>query len=222
MRVFVAGATGATGKVFVPLATAARLDLRLHVRPKSAAKTAVAADPRARIFDLADVAALAEALAGVDAVLSLVGTMQRRFASGDTYESSDILSTRQLVAGAVAAGVPTFVLLSSYGAGGGGAYLRMKGECEAIVQASGLSWAIARPSALVSPAGVEGTDGGRTVPWGVEALGAALRSIPGLRGVADDVRPMPLEVLSRAMVAMLGEAGDRVVAGRGLWELGGA
>ncbi|MSQ02754.1 MAG: NAD(P)-dependent oxidoreductase [Myxococcales bacterium] len=220
MRVFVAGATGATGRVFCPLATAAGLELLLHVRPQSAATTAVAADARARVFDLADSTALAEVLVGADAVLSLVGTMQRRFAKGDTYESSDILSTRQLVAGAVAAGVPRFVLLSSYGAGGAGAYLTMKGECEAIVRGSGLAWAIARPSALVSPAGVEGSDGARTVPWGVEALGAALRSLPGLRGVVDDLRPMPLEVLSRALVGMLAEPGGRVVAGRGLWELG--
>ena len=161
MRVFVAGATGATGTVFIPRATAAGLDLVLHVRPQSAAKTPLSADSRARVFDLSDGAALAEGLVGVDAILSLVGTMQRRFDSGDTYESSDILSTRQLVAAATTAGVARFVLLSSYGAGGAGAYLQMKGKCEGIVQGSGLQWAIARPSALVSPDGLVGTDGAR-------------------------------------------------------------
>src|SRR5436305_9844096 len=104
MRIFVAGATGATGQVFVPMATRAGHDLILHVRPQTAARSPLGADPRARIFDLADAGRLREALAGSEAVVSFVGTMRSRFGAGDTYEASDIASARQLVDGAVAAG----------------------------------------------------------------------------------------------------------------------
>ncbi len=216
MRLFVAGATGATGQVFIPMATAAGLDLVLHVRPQSAAKLT---DPRARVFDLADAAALAEAMRGCDAVLSLVGTMRHRFDSGDTYASADVGSTRQLVAGAQAAHVPRFLLLSSMGAGGAGAYLKMKGECEQIVRDSGLEWDIFRPSALVSPEdGPESHHGRRRVPPGTLALGAALRKLPGLTGIVDDYRAIPLEVLCRGFLAVLARpAGRRDYAGRDLW-----
>src|SRR5437588_1098775 len=153
MRIFVAGATGATGRVFVPKAEAAGHDLVLHVRPQSAARSPLGADPRARVLDLGDAAALKDALAGCAAVVSFVGTMRKRFEAGDTYESSDILSTQQLVDGAKAAGVPRFLLLSSFGAGSMGAYLQMKGRCESIVKESGLRWTIFRPSSLVTPEG---------------------------------------------------------------------
>lgn len=217
MRVFLAGATGATGQVFVPAAEEAGIDLVLHVRPRSADKLR---DPRARVFELDDAAALVDALRGADAVVSLVGTMRSRFDQGDTYASADVGSTRALVAGARAAGVPRFLLLSSYGAGGAGAYLKMKGECEQIVRDSGLGWDIFRPSALVSPDGGPASHHGRrTVPPGVMALGGLLRQVPGLRGVMDDVRPIPLTVLCRAMLVALGRpAGNRVWEGRDLWE----
>jgi len=218
MRVFLAGATGATGQVFIPAAEAAGVDLVLHVRPRSADKLR---DPRARVFELDDAPALAEALRGCDAVVSLVGTMRKRFEQGDTYASADVGSTRALVAGATAAGVPRFLLLSSYGAGGAGAYLKMKGECEALVRESGLGWDIFRPSALVSPAdGPKSHHGRREVPPGAMALGGLLRQLPGLRGVVDDVRPIPLTVLCRAMLVSLGgPAGNRVWEGRDLWEV---
>lgn len=220
--VFVAGATGATGRVFEPIATAAGIDLRLHVRPQTASKTPLANDPRARIFDLSDATALADALRGAKAVVSFVGTMKKRFSQGDTYESSDVGSTRALVAGAKAAGVPRFLLLSSYGAGGTGAYLRMKGECERIVRDSGLAYTLIRPSMLVSPhEGAEGTHGKRPRVPVVDGLFRALRAVPPLAGWADDVRPIPLEVVSRAFVRVLLEPLDgKVLEGRDLWALG--
>lgn len=223
MRVFIAGATGATGQVLVPLATQAGHELVLHVRPQTAPRSPLGADPRARVFDLADAPALTQALRGCDALISLVGTMRRRFAAGDTYESSDIASTRQLVEGAIAAGVPRMLLLSSIGAGGAGAYLRMKGECERIVRESPLGWTIFRPSSLVSPAGAsESHHGRRRAPPGGALLGA-IGHLPGLRGPMDDIRPIGIDVLCRAMLRVLAEPHDGVVLrGRDLHALGAA
>src|SRR5258708_37585280 len=138
MRIFLAGATGATGLVFAPLATSAGHELLLHVRPQSRDKTPLASDPRARIFDLADAGALRDAVAGCDAIVSMVGTMRKRFAAGDTYASSDVATAEQVVGAARssvardraatigaarAANVPRLLLLSSFGAGGRGRVL---------------------------------------------------------------------------------------------------
>lgn len=222
MTLFVAGATGATGQVFVPAATAAGLDLRLHVRPHTAPRTPLAADPRARILDLDDADALGAALDGCDAVISLVGTMRSRFASGDTYASSDVGTTEQLVAAARRAGVARVLLLSSVGAGGAGAYLQMKGTCERIVRESGLGWTIFRPSALASPPGAPvGTHGRRWVPPGLTALTAGLRRTPGLGGLVATYGAIPLDVLARAMVRVAVEPRDgAILQGNDLWELG--
>jgi uncharacterized protein YbjT (DUF2867 family) len=222
MRIFVAGATGATGRVFVPRASQAGHDVVFQVRPQSAAKSSLAKERGARVFDLGDGAALVDAMAGAEAAISFVGTMRNRFQAGDTYESSDVLSTRQLTEGARAAKVPRFLLLSSFGAGGMGAYLKMKGECEAIVKASGLRWTIFRPSSLVSPEGApEGTHGARKAPPGAGALFSALRALPGVTGFADDVRPIPIEVVCDAFLRVLAEPRDgAILQGRDLWVLG--
>ncbi len=220
MRIFLAGGTGATGQVLVPLLTKEGFDLVLHVRPKSADKLR---DERARAFELADAAALAGAMAGCDAVISLVGTMRQRFGTGDTYETSDVGSARQLVAAAQAAGVPRFLLLSSLGAGGMDPYSAMKGECERIVRESGLAWTIFRPSALVSPDDAAVSQHGRRQVPGIAILaGNALRALPGLSGWGDDVRPMPIDVLARAFVDTLRSPRDgEIVMGRGMWQRSG-
>ena len=224
MRIFVAGATGATGSVFVPLAEKRGHTLVLHVRPTTAAHHPLGRDDRAVVFDLADTTALRDAIAGCDVVVSLVGTMKKRFSTGDTYETSDIGSTRQLVYAALAERVSRFRLLSSYGAGGPGAYAKMKGECERIVQTAGnIRWTIFRPSALVSPADVDaGHHGRREVPGVVVAAGELLRSLPGCAAWADDVRPIPIEVVARAILSTLESPRDgEILSGRDLWLLGG-
>jgi uncharacterized protein YbjT (DUF2867 family) len=220
MRIFVAGATGATGQVFVPLATDVGHELVLHVRPQTADKTPLAKDPRARAFDLADAKALADAMKGCDAVVSFVGTMRNRFKAGDTYASSDVGSTKQLVAGATASRVPRFLLLSSLGAGGFGAYLKMKGECERAVRESGVSWTIFRPSVLVSPKHAdEGTHGRRKAPPGMEGLFHVLQSVDS-SGWTRQLAPMPIDVLARAFLRVLREPVDgRILEGKDLWSL---
>ena len=223
MRVFVAGATGATGTVFVPLAEKRGHQLVLHVRPVTAAGHPLGRDPRAVVFDLADPDALRQAVRGCDVIVSLVGTMKKRFDQGDTYDSSDVGSTRALVAAALAERVSRFRLLSSYGAGGPGAYAQMKGDCEQLLRGAGnIRWSIFRPSALVSPAQFgESHHGKREVPGFVIGLGNALRALPGLQGWADDIRPIPIDVVARAILATLESPRDgEVLSGRDLWILG--
>src|SRR4051812_636413 len=112
-KIFVAGSTGATGQLLVPLARERGLEVVPHVRPKSAGKGAAGAVA----FELSDAAALEKALTGCTTVISLIGTMRKRFKSGDTYETSDIATAEQLAAAAKKVGVDHFVLLSAVGAG---------------------------------------------------------------------------------------------------------
>ena len=66
-RVFLGGATGATGRAFVEAATTLGLDLVPHVRPQSVHKWDHAVEPA--VFDLSDPAALDTALLGCTVVV---------------------------------------------------------------------------------------------------------------------------------------------------------
>src|ERR1700704_2385302 len=105
MRALVAGATGAVGTVLVPELRRELVEVTPHVRPKTAAAHPLGKDRQALICDLADAAAVDRAMAKCDAVVCLVGTMRRRFKSGDTYESSDYRQLGQL-GGAAKRGPP--------------------------------------------------------------------------------------------------------------------
>lgn len=219
MRIFLAGATGATGLVFEPMATRAGHSLLLHVRPQSKDKSPVAKDERARIFDLQDATALDDALRGCDAVVSLIGTMQKRFASGDTYASSDVATTRMLVDSASRTGVRQFALLSSVGAGGPGSYLKMKGECESFVTQSSLRWIVARPSMLVSPQWAAKSHHGTRDPNGLlTAFFGVASHIPGLHNWTEKTKSIPIDVVCAAILdALEKDAHQAILEGSSLW-----
>jgi uncharacterized protein YbjT (DUF2867 family) len=157
---FIAGASGVVGSALVPLAESRGVAVVPHIRPKPGR----APDPKAAALDLADTPALAEALKRCTTAVQLIGTMRKRFGAGDTYETSDIGTTRQLVLGAKAAGtIDHLVLLSSVGAGAPiGAYLKAKAEAEGIVKNSGIPFTIFRPSAFIGE--------GRNPPPGFGAI----------------------------------------------------
>jgi len=170
-RVFVAGSTGATGRALVRLAERAgvRGQVVPHLRPRGANTTSAAPPPDAIVIDLGDNAGLAQAMRGFTTVIQLIGTMRKRFAKGDTYETSDIGTTLQLADAARAAGVDHMVLLSSVGAGRPmGAYLKAKARAEAIVTGSGMAYTIFRPSAFYGE-GHAGIPGAKPL---LRALGA--------------------------------------------------
>lgn len=200
-RLFVAGATGATGQVLVRLARVKGVEVIAHRRPKAGR----AADPAFADVALDDEAALIAAMRGCSALVQLIGTMKSRFPSGDTYETSDVGTTRQLVSAAKAAGVGHVLLLSSVGAGRPvGAYLKAKAEAERIVRESGLAFTIVRPSAFVGDR--------HQVPSFVVGIAEALR--------LDTYRPIRLEQLAAALlfVASSGEPSG-VLEGASLWDV---
>lgn len=225
MNVLVAGATGAVGTVVVPKLRSAGISVIPHVRPKTAAVHPMGKDPEALICDLSESAKLDPAMARVQTIVCLVGTMKKRFATGDTYEASDYQPVVQLVESAKRAGPDArhFVLLSSLGTrAGAGGYLGWKWKAEEVVRTSGLPWAILRPSAFDSRgSGAQPSDGGERKP--PPLMDGALRlvgAVPGLRGFADDVRPIPIDVLARAIVRVVKDGAPRasVMTGRTLWQ----
>ena len=201
-RVFIAGSTGAVGRHVVRLSGTIGQDIVPHVRPQSAAKTTL--HENAAVLDLNDPEALDAALEGCTTVVQLIGTMRKRFSSGDTYESSDIGTTRSLVAGAQRQDVDHVVLLSSTGAGRPmGAYLKAKAEAETLVRESGLRWTIFRPSSF---------DGeGHRPPPGMGLLTRALS--------LDHLRPIEVPVLANAILHAACSAGPAnvVLEGKELW-----
>jgi uncharacterized protein YbjT (DUF2867 family) len=200
-RLFIAGSSGATGRLVVSLATEQRIPVVAHLRPKPGR---VAGSGQA-MFELTDRPALLAALRGCTTVLQLIGTMRNRFLSGDTYETSDVGTTRALVDAGREAGVDHFILLSSVGAGHPfGAYLRAKAAAETLVRNSGVPWTVFRPSAFV---GEE-----RRPPPGFALITRAL----GLRRW----EPISLPLLARGLLRSASERAPigTVLEGASLWE----
>src|SRR5258706_13248536 len=194
--VLVAGSTGAVGTALVPALRAAGFDVIPHVRPKTAERHALGKDPAALICDLSDAPRLDAAMARAQAVVCLVGTMRRRFAVGDTYESSDYQPVVDLVASAKRVPSPEprhFVLLTAFGARPGGGYLGWKYKAEEVVRQSGLPFAVLRPSFLDSThAGSQASDGTRRKPPPLNGGAPPLtRAPPRLRGFPADRPPQP-------------------------------
>lgn len=199
-RLFIAGATGAVGSTLLRIASTRSLDVVPHVRPKSAASVD---HPAKRVLELAD-PALPDAMSGCTTVVQLIGTMRKRFSSGDTYESSDIGTTRLLVDAAKKAGIDHLVLLSSAGAGRPiGAYLKAKAAAEALVRDSGIPFTIFRPSAFEDREG---------------AFVPGLRAVTTILGL-DAYRPITLAELASAIAkASIDRAPlDAVLEGKPLW-----
>jgi len=178
---FIAGAGGAVGRTIVRLAAEQGDRVIPHFR-----RAPDATPPGAVVFPLDEHARLVEALRGASTVVQCIGTIRKRFAQGDTYESSDIRTTEQLVAAAREAGsVDHVILLSSVGAGRPvGAYLRAKARAEAIVVGAGLPYTIFRPSAFDG-------EGHRAPPGSM-----LLSRLPGL----GSFRPIAVEALARGML----------------------
>ncbi|MDP8257538.1 MAG: NAD(P)H-binding protein [Candidatus Alcyoniella australis] len=208
---FIAGATAYTTRYV--LEQPSDVQFRLWLRPDSPHFERFKDDPRVVIAASDDQKALADAMRGCQAVLSLIGTLRSRFkAENVNYESVDFGVNRAMIDAAVRAGIEHFLLMSSAGASPrGGAYLAAKYRAEQHLIASGLPHTIFRPAYLLG--------GERRFVPGVGALMAALGKLPGLGVLMDDWRPIPLEVLAWNYLRLI-EYGpvNGVLRGRDLWQ----
>lgn len=158
-KLLVLGATGATGRLIVKDALARGFEVRALVRSRERAGGLEGAE--IVVGDARNEAALREALAGTDAVVSALGTPVSPFREVTVLSSA----TKALVAAMKAAGVSRLVCITGIGAGdsaghGGFVFDRLilpallrkvyadKNRQEAIVRSSGLEWVLVRPAVL--------------------------------------------------------------------------
>ena len=210
-RVFFAGASGFTGRALLGHPDARLLDIIIHLRPDSQSIKNFKGDDRVRIASFDDPEGLAVAMAGCDAILSTIGTVQARFEPGVSYETVDYQTTVALIEAAKRSSIGRFVLMSSWGAGHPvGPYLKWKDKTEKALIDSGIDYTIVRPSYLQG-------EGRTKMPGG--GLLKSLGRLPGLGNSMDDLRPIPIEVVAWNYIHMLADSTElnRILTGKDLW-----
>src|SRR5580698_3750127 len=146
MRVFLTGASGFVGReVFRQLRAAGHSVRVLSRRPQS---DRALADREVRPGDVTDAASFAGGMAGMDAVVHLVGIINE--IGANTFENVHTRGTEILLAAAREAGVKRFVHMSALGTRPNAAsrYHKSKWAAEELVRNSGLDWTIFRPSII--------------------------------------------------------------------------
>ena len=114
-----------------------------QIRPQLTNGTAVA------LISYDDPASLDAAFQGVSAVIHLTGILVER--ADSTYEQANVATTRSVVGAAKRCGVRKIVLVSATGADekSSNRYYRTKGQAEALVRASGISYTVLRAPLLL-------------------------------------------------------------------------
>ncbi|NGQ97361.1 complex I NDUFA9 subunit family protein [Brevibacillus sp. SYP-B805] len=155
MKVLVTGSTGFVGRGILPRLAEAGHETVCLVRPGSEAKLGAVQPGSIRLAagDLFEPAALAQALAGCEAVIHLVGIIRENPRKGVTFSRIHVEGTRRLLDAAKQAGVKRFIHMSALGARMGAAspYHRTKYEAEQLVIHSGIPYTIFRPSVIFGP-----------------------------------------------------------------------
>jgi uncharacterized protein YbjT (DUF2867 family) len=202
MTVAVTGANGAVGRNLLAHLVARGVSSVAMVRSERAAR----AFPKPRGFDVRivsyqDATGLAVAIEGATCVVHLAGILIESPAS--SYEMGNVDSTRAVAQAAKAVGAEHLVLVSVLGADSGSSnrFLRSKGEAERIARESGLGVTILQTPILLGP----GTAGSAALRRSVLSGQAKL-----LDGGRHTLRPLDVEDLSRAIIAVCGEAPEGV------------
>lgn len=161
MRIVITGANSATGQAILRCASeqAAPITLVAAVRSERAVeeiRPLLGERNTATQISYDDPNSLDEAFRGASAVIHLAGILVER--PDSSYEQANVASTRSVADAAKRASVEKFVLVSATGADekSSNRYYRTKGQAEALVRASGLSYTILRAPLLLGPE-TEGT-----------------------------------------------------------------
>lgn len=147
MTIAVTGGTGFVGGRFVDAALAAKHKVRALTRRPQPDRPGV--DWVAGALEDSD--ALERLVTGASAVVHVAGAINAR--DGHEFERCNVAGTLAMLAAATAAGVTRFVQVSSLAAREPklSLYGASKAKAEALVEGSGLDWAIVRPPAVYGP-----------------------------------------------------------------------
>jgi uncharacterized protein YbjT (DUF2867 family) len=145
--ILVTGGTGFVGTQVVHTLRAATKDVRCLVRSPDRAERLEAWGCELAVGDVTDVASLARAVAGCDAIVHLVSIIEGKAADFDRVMTR---ATADLVTAAATAGVGRLVLMSALRPDEPGSgdvpYYAAKAQMEAAVHDSGIPHAILQPS----------------------------------------------------------------------------
>jgi NADH dehydrogenase len=152
--VAVLGGSGFVGKNICEALAAEGYRVRVATRDRERAKRQLILLPTAEVerIDVHDPRALARFVRGAEAVVNLVGVLHDGRGPA-SFREAHIELSRKVVAACREAGARRLLHMSALAAGrdGPSAYLRSKGEAEALVRESGLAWTIFRPSVIFGP-----------------------------------------------------------------------
>ncbi|USG64716.1 complex I NDUFA9 subunit family protein [Brevibacillus ruminantium] len=157
MKVFLTGATGFVGKGVLSKLSAEGHDVVCLVRPGSEGKWRTQHPASSNLTlaagDLFDTDALKKAMKGCDAVIHLVGIIREQKRKQITFQRIHVEGTRNMLEAAKANGISRFVHMSALGARANATsgYHQSKYEAEQLVQKSGISSVIFRPSVIFGP-----------------------------------------------------------------------
>lgn len=201
--VAVLGGSGFVGRHVCHALAAEGYRVRVATRDRERAKEQLILLPTAdvTVANVHDPAQLSAFVRGSEAVVNLIGVLHDgRGAS--SFQEAHVELARKLVAACRSSGVGRLLHMSALGAdrAAPSAYLRTKGEAEAIVRSSGLAWTVFRPSVVFgredsflnlfaqvlrfSPMMALACPGARFQPVYVEDVAAAFaKSLAGLQSV---------------------------------------
>lgn len=203
MKVLVTGATGFVGNEVVRQLGPAEHAVRVLTRnPNSRQARALSERFSVEVVggEIGCAASLGNALAGIDAVIHLVGLISEVGAT--TFEQVHTRGTAQVVQASEQAGVLRFVHMSALGARPQAAsrYHRTKWGAEDVVRRSRLAWTIFRPSLIYGP-------GDHFVNL-FARLGRWSPVLPVMGSGSSRLQPVAVEAVARCFVGALTEPGS--------------
>ena len=146
--VAVLGGSGFVGREVCRRLAEAGYRVRVATRDRERAKTKLILLPTVDVTaaDIHDPAQLVAFLRGADAAINLVGVLHEG-GGNESFRVAHVELARMVVAACREAGVRRLLHMSALAAdrAGPSAYLRSKGEAEALVRESGLAWTMFRP-----------------------------------------------------------------------------
>lgn len=149
--VAVLGGSGFVGKNICEALAAEGYRVRVATRDRERAKRQLILLPTVEVerVDVHDPAALTRFVRGAEAVINLVGVLHDGRGPA-SFGEAHVGLARKVVAACREAGAGRLLHMSALAASreGPSAYLRSKGEAEAIVRESGLAWTVFRPSVI--------------------------------------------------------------------------